>query len=125
MSIKRSGSTPSLRTLVATHPAALGLTELHIVNEALAETAPSWTADLQGICVEEATLVILPEGGDDMMGPSFALSRDSTGYRVHQVHWDLLTEVGRFAVFADAVAAICHHISFSVPLMAPALATRH
>lgn len=125
MSGKRSALTSSQRPVVSVEPAALGTAELRALTDALADVAPMWTVELQGICVEEASLIVLPDGGDDMIGPSYALSRETFGYRVDQVHWDRMTEVGQYADFADAVQAIRHRVSLCVPAMVPAHATLH
>ena len=62
------------------------------------EIAPEWSVELHGICADEATLVLLPEDGDDATGPSFMISRETYGLRLDQVHWDVVTEVGVFRV---------------------------
>ena len=60
----------------------------------MAEIAPDWSVELQGICAEEATLVLMPDGGDDANGPSFVISQETFGFRMDQVHWDT-TDGGR------------------------------
>jgi hypothetical protein len=72
----------------------------------LAELAPNWTAHLQGICAYEATLVIVPQGGDDAIGPSFLISRETYGLRLDQVHWDDMTEIGVYASLSDVVSVL-------------------
>lgn len=125
MSGKRPALTPSERPVVSVEPTALGTAELRTLAETLADISPLWTVELQGICVEEASLIVLPDGGDDMIGPSYALSRETFGYRVDQVHWDRMSEVGQYASFADAVQAIRQRISLCMPLIMPANPTLH
>ncbi len=84
----------------------IGLSELRFVRDALAEFAPDWATELDGICSDEATLVIVPENGDDEVGPSFVVSRENYGYRLDQVHWDAIHDLGLFASLADIMAAV-------------------
>lgn len=119
MSVKRPTSDLGRPAIIAVNSSPLGTVELRAMTDALADIAPGWTVDLLGICVEEATLVVLPEGGDDRLGPSFILSREAFGYRVDQVHWDLLTEIGHFTVFSEAAATIRQCVRLSIPMTVP------
>jgi hypothetical protein len=105
MSVKRvSLGAGCARAIV--QPERLGLPELHVMREVLADFAPEWTAELDGICADEARLVVVPENGDDATGPSFVISRENFGYRVDQVHWDAMRDVGLFASLGDVIAAV-------------------
>jgi hypothetical protein len=104
---------------------SLGEADLLLVRRALMEIAPDWSVDLVGVCSEEATLVLLPEDGDDAMGPSFVISREACGLRVDQVHWDGLTEVGRFDSMYDVLDALRIRLAFFVAGAAPASVTLH
>jgi hypothetical protein len=109
-------------TIVADTP-LLGAAELRMMTDFLADVAPDWDAELQG--VDDAALVVLPESGDDNAGPTYVLSRDTLGYRVDQLHWDRLTEVGHFAALTAAMFAIQHRVGFCLSLAIPPGATLH
>src|ERR1700735_2435255 len=96
MSTKRSGVQTNPYVTFAAPARPIGASDLDFVQRAMDEIAPQWSVELQGICVDEATLVLLPEDGDDAMGPSFLISRETYGFRLDQVHWDVLTEYGVF-----------------------------
>jgi hypothetical protein len=98
----------------------LGNRDRMAVESTLAEVAPDWSVELQGICTEEATLIVLPEGGDDAYGPSFAISRDAFGLRLDQLHWDELTEIGVYASMNDLLDAMCVQLAgwCDVPMLA-------
>jgi hypothetical protein len=100
-------------------------TDLAMVQTALAEAAPEWSVELQGICADEATLVLLPEDGDDANGPSFMISRETYGFRVDQVHWDVVTEVGVFASMADIVDVLSRRLVLSIGRDRPSSVTLH
>ena len=103
----------------------LGAADLALVQNAMAEIAPEWSVELHGICVEEATLVLLPEGGDDAMGPGFMISRETCGFRLDQVHWDVLTELGVFASLDDVVTTLSVRLAFFPGMAIPASLTLH
>ena len=94
MSIKRPGTltSPDLAFTYRVRPICGG--DLALIRSALAEFAPDWSVELQGFCADEAIIVVVPEDGDDVTGPSFMISRETYGFRVDQVHWDVVTEVG-------------------------------
>ena len=91
----------------------------------MAEIAPEWTVELQGISSEEASLVLTPEDGDDATGPSFMISRETYGFRLDQVHWDALMECGVYASLHDVVAVLAARLAFYPDLAVPASVTLH
>jgi hypothetical protein len=125
MPIKRRSDQISCDTAVTVRVPSLGEADLLLVRRALMEIAPDWSVDLVGICSEETTLVLLPEDGDDLMGPSFVISREACGLRMDQVHWDALTEVGVFDSMYDVLDALRIRLAFCVAGAAPASVTLH
>jgi hypothetical protein len=109
MPVKRSMIPLNFTLAAPTRP--LGLADLRFVEESLGDVAPGWSVDLHGTCADEASLVLLPEGGDDAMGPSFIISRDDLGFRVDQLHWDVMQEIGMYSELGDAVAAVAMRLS--------------
>ncbi len=106
MSIRRPGYPANPEPALAVPVRPIGGSDLDYVRRTLADVAPSWTVELEGICVDEATLVLLPEDGDDANGPSFMISQENYLYRLDQVHWDAMTELGSFASIADLVIVL-------------------
>lgn len=105
-SIKRPAQMASHDTALNLRPLPLGARDLQIVKAMLADVAPDWSVELHGICSDEATLVVLPEDGEDALGPSFAITRESYGLRLDQLHWDELTELGVHASLKGVVDAM-------------------
>jgi hypothetical protein len=125
MSTKRS-SFQTLEHVAFTAPVRpIGTSDLDFVQRAMTEIAPDWSVELQGICIDEATLVLLPEAGDDAMGPSFLISRETYGFRLDEVHWDVLTEFGVFASLNDVVTTIGVRLAFFPDVTIPASVTVH
>ena len=125
MSTKRRSE---LITLVATFAAQvppLGEADLVYLRRAMGEIAPDWAVELEGLCAQETTLVVVPEDGDDIMGPSFVISRETYGLRVNQVHWDTVTEVGVFASLNDVITALQVRLAFCTDMTVPASVTLH
>jgi hypothetical protein len=103
----------------------LGDADLLYMQRAIAEVAPDWAVELEGICADEATLVVVPDDGDDASGPSFVVSRETYGLRVNQVHWETLTEVGVFASLNDVVTALQVRLAFCTDMDLPASVMLH
>jgi hypothetical protein len=103
----------------------LGDGDLAYVQRAMAEIAPDWSVELEGICSEDATLVVVPEDGDDASGPSFLVSRETYGLRVSQLHWEMLTEIGVFACLRDVVTALQSRLALYNDMVVPASITLH
>ena len=106
MSIKRPGYQVNAEPVYTVPLRPIGGADLDFVRRAMADIAPSWSVELEGICADEATLVLLPEDGDDANGPSFMISQEDCLFRLDQVHWDVMTELGSFAAIADLVIAL-------------------
>ncbi len=103
---KRATHGVSREPVVPVQTQPFGLAELRFVRDAIGAFAPDWTAELVGICVDEATLVVVPENGDDGTGASFVISRDTFGYRLDRIHWDQMNELGSYSTLSDVTAAI-------------------
>jgi hypothetical protein len=125
MSIKRSGVQTNSYVSFAAPVRPIGASDLDFVQRAMDEIAPQWSVELQGICVDEATLVLLPEDGDDSMGPSFLISRETYGFRLDQVHWDVLTELGVFGSLNDVVTTLGVRLAFFPEMAVPDSVTVH
>jgi hypothetical protein len=103
----------------------IGAADLAMVQAAMAECAPEWSVELQGTCADEATLVVLPEDGEDAVGPSFLVSRETYGLRLDQLHWDVVTEVGVYASMTDVVDVLRLRLAFRGSSIGPACVTLH
>lgn len=125
MPIKWPGFDPHQESGFNMQVAPINDADLALVIGAMAEIAPDWSVELQGICAGEPTLVLLPEDGDDATGPSFMISRETYGFRLDQVHWDVVTEFGVFASLADIVAVLAARLAFYPGLAVPASVTLH
>jgi hypothetical protein len=125
MSNKRLGIHCSQELAFAAPVPPISTADFELVERAMAEIAPEWAVELQGICADEASLVLVPEDGDDAMGPSFLISRETYGFRLDQVHWEVLTEAGVFASINDVVAALAARLAFYPDLAVPVSVTVH
>jgi hypothetical protein len=125
MSIKRSSEQVSSEFAFPVRIRPIGGSDLAFVQSAMARTAPDWSVELQGRATDEATLVLLPEDGSDEAGPSFLVSREACGFRVDQVHWDVVTEIGVYPSIADVADVLRGRLAFCAGLMVPSSATIH
>ena len=53
------------------------------------------------------------------------ISRETYGFRLDQVHWDVVTEFGVFASLNDVVAALGARLAFFPDMATPASVTVH
>ena len=127
MAMKRTGFQSSANIAFPVRPAAcpIGEAELSLVQMVMARIASDWSVELQGVCTDEAVLVLLPDGGDDAMGPSFIISREAFCFRLDQLHWDRLTELGVFSSLLDIMATLRPRLAFCSVHAVPASVTVH
>ncbi len=86
------------------------------VRALLAEIAPTWSAELNHGGPEDSTIVVTPEGANDLLGPAFVLHREGGRVRLDQFRWDEYRALGAFATLAEALAAMTARL---VPLLTP------
>jgi hypothetical protein len=110
---------------LALKPAAFSNRDLQIVEAMLADIAPQWSVELHGTSAEDTSLIILPEDGEDSLGPSLMISREDYGLRLDQIHWDELTEMGTFSTLGDVVDAIAGILQTYSDFKLPASVTIH
>ena len=101
------------------------MVDLNFVEDALANVAPDWSVDLDGTYIGGTTLVLLPEGGDDANGPSFVISRENFGFKLDQLHWDEMHELGTYPALADVVTAVQMRLSLDCHRAAALSLTLH
>ena len=111
-------------------PAALAVQQisgrdLQVVALMLADIAPQWSVELHGISIEDSSLIVLPEDGEDENGPSFAISRDGGGFRLDQIHWDELTELGTYATLGDVLDIMARSLGEFTDFQRPCSITLH
>jgi hypothetical protein len=106
MSYKRSDAQTSQKSAFPQKAPPLVMADLAPFQDALDTIAPNWTVELEGICVDDACLVVVPDSGEDRSGPSFVVSREACGYRLDMVRWDEMNEVGVYLSLRTVVEAI-------------------
>jgi len=118
-----------LETAKTTHPALAPATishrDLQLVEALLIDVAPQWAVELHGTSIEDASLVIVPENGEDACGPTFAISTEAFDLRVHKIHWDDVTELGFYPDINAAVAAVSAALEDFTASHVPANVTIH
>ena len=125
MSIKRRLEQSRPSTAFAAQVPPLGEAELAFVQRAMADIAPDWAVELTGICDSEASLIVVPDDGEDTTGPTFVINREADGLRLHQLHWDATSEIGVFASMNDVVQVLRTRLAFCIDMTVPAYVTLH
>ena len=101
----------------ATQP--ISARDLRVVALMLADIAPDWSVELHGVSLEDSSLIVLPEDGEDENGPSFAISRDGYALRIDQIHWDELTELGSFGTMSEVLDVMARALSAFTDFLRP------
>ena len=96
-----------------------------LVQRAIANISSEWSVEPWAECSDDAALILVPNDGDDAVGPSFMICREACGFRVNQVHWDTLTAVGVFTSLNAAITALCMCLLFHSELATPCSMTVH
>jgi hypothetical protein len=97
-------------------PGLLTWDDLDVVLGVVAEVAPRWSAELNQGGPEESTIVVMPEGANDLIGPAFVLHRTHGRVHLDQFRWDEYRGLGAFASLDDALAVLRARL---VPLVSP------
>ncbi len=125
MSIKWSSGHLNIDSAIAVRVGPLGEGDRALVQIGIADIAPAWSVELEGICPGESALVLLPDGGDDSNGPSFVITRETFGFKMDQVYWDTLTEVGVYSSLHQVLHALRSRLAICTSQSAPASVTLH
>lgn len=111
-------SYPAYAAPVPEWPEILTWEDLEAVRVMLTEIAPAWSAELNQTGPGELTIVVLPEGANDLIGPAFVLHRFDGRVRLDQSRWDEYRKLGGFRCLDDALAVLRARL---VPLVSPRL----
>lgn len=127
MAYKRSSVPTSQKSALAPKAPAppLGATELSLFRSVIGVIAPDWTVELHGFCADEASLIVVPDSGEDLTGPSFAVTRESFGFKLDRVRWDVITEVGLYPTLPDVLAAIRRELAVCSDVANSGMVTIH
>jgi hypothetical protein len=85
--------------------------DLDVVLSQLAETAPEWSAELNQASPDESTIVIVPQGANDLIGPAFVLHRSRGRVHLDQFRWDEYRKLGAFRSLDEALAQLRTRLS--------------
>jgi hypothetical protein len=125
MSYKRSSGQTNQKSAIAVPAPPLGVADQAFFQSVINGVAPGWTVDLEGICVNEASLILMPDGGEDQIGPSFSITREAYSFRLDQVQWDEMTEIGVYASLREVLDIICRRLAFCDGVVRPGSVTIH
>jgi hypothetical protein len=102
-------------------PALLTWDDLDVVLGQLVETAPGWSAELNQASPDESTIVIIPQGANDLIGPAFVLHRSRGRVHLDQFRWDEYRKLGAFRSLDEALAQLRTRLSPLTSRKAPGM----
>lgn len=123
-----SDRTPAIApTPAATRGAArlMGERELALLSAAVADIAPDWSVELCGTDYHDRSLLVMPEGADDMIGPTFMVHAVNGAVRLDQLRFDDIQILAERAHLSEIVQILRGRLA-SLSLMAVSTSTlRH
>ena len=84
--------------------------DFDVVTARLSDIAPMWSADLNQTSLDDSSIVVTPEGANDMIGPAFVLHREEGRVRLDQFRWDEYRKLGSFATLEEALATMASRL---------------
>lgn len=103
----------------------LGEVDLSYVADAVGGFLPDWSVELHRAFNGEATLVLMPDDANDLVGPTFVVRREGGSLSLEQFHWDVYSTVGTFSTLRDVVYAVRLSVADFSAAMAPGSMLRH
>ena len=88
----------------------------------LSAIAPTWSADLNQTSLDDSSIVVTPEGANDMIGPAFVLHREEGRVRLDQFRWDEYRRLGSYATLEEALSTMAARLVGSVSALKPGAA---
>ena len=100
----------------------IGGEERDLVAAMLREVAPTWSVDVVGDFPGGLSMVIMPTGADDTLGPTWIIHNSDASIHLDQMLWDEWTHIAtvptvRHAV--DSVRARLRVLGEAVPVIGP------
>jgi len=102
-------------------PTLLTWDDLDLVQALLREVASTWSAELNQAAIDESTIVVTPEGANDMIGPAFVLHRTHGRVHLDQFRWDEYRKLGAFRTLDEALATLRARLGLFVSTPLPDL----
>ncbi len=103
----------------------LGERELALLSAAVVDIAPDWSVELCGTDTHDRSLLVMPEGADDMIGPTFMIHAVNGAIRLDQLRFDDIQILAERAHLSEIIHILRVRLA-SLSLMAvSASTTRH
>lgn len=113
------------RSAVSRAARMVGERELGLVADAVLDIAPDWSVELCGTDVSDCCLAVIPEGADDMLGPTFLIRATPDCVRLEQLRFDELRPLAEGEDLAVILPILRGQLaSLSLP-SAPGLRLKH
>jgi hypothetical protein len=77
-----------------------------LVSDTVAGVAPDWSVELNRAISGEPSLVIMPPGADDAIGPTLVIHPHGRGFRLDRFQWDEYAPVAEFVSLQAVIGAV-------------------
>lgn len=103
----------------------VGEPELALVTDAVADIAPDWSVELSGADSLDRCLLVMPEGADDALGPTFLLHVANAGFRLDQLRFDEITPIAEGSDLPEIMAILRSRLAGLTLVTLPMRVSRH
>jgi hypothetical protein len=74
----------------------IGYNDVCLAADVVGGIAPDWTVELINNFPGEASLVLMPEGAADLIGSTFVVYQERSGFRLDRFKWDTQSDLGEY-----------------------------
>lgn len=85
---------------------SLGGNDLALVSEMVELIAPDWSVEMAGDCLADRSVVVMPPGADDRLGPTFIIRHVGTSVHIDAMQWDECEHVSTVPTVRHAVDSL-------------------
>lgn len=103
----------------------IGTREHADVADAVMEIAPDWSVELCGVTLDDRCVVVMPEDGDDMTGPTYIIRRSGSLVVLEEMRWDECHVIAACGDLHDAIRHLSAGLRMAESQVAVASRLRH
>jgi hypothetical protein len=101
---------------------SLGAHDLALVAEMVDDVAPDWSVEMAGDCAADSSVVVMPPGADDRLGPTFIVRHVGSSVHIDALQWDECHHIATVPTVRYAVDSLKPRLA---ALVASVAATEH
>ncbi len=85
---------------------SLGTYDVALMTEMVDDIAPDWSVEMAGDCPADSSIVVMPPGADDRLGPTFIIHHVGKSVHIDAMQWDECHHVATVPTVRHAVDSL-------------------